>query len=46
MFNILFLYLSQQSQIFCKEYNLIKVYNKYSRYSNLIIIDNIVLQFP
>ena len=28
MFNTLFLYLSQQSQIFCKEYNLIKVYNK------------------
>ncbi len=30
----------------CKEYSLIKVYNKYSCYSSLIIIDNIVLQFP
>ena len=30
----------------CKEYNLIKVYYKYSRYLSLIIIDIIVLQLP
>ena len=46
--NILFTFLSQhfKAKFLCKEYNLIKVYNKYSRYSSLIIIDNIVLQFP
>ena len=39
-------YLSQhyKAKLSCKEYNLIKDYNKYSRYSSLI--DNIVLQFP
>ena len=45
---ILFTCLSQhyKAKFSRKEYNLIEVYNKYTRYSNLIIIDNIVLQFP
>ena len=45
---ILFTCLSQhyKAKFSRKEYNLIEVYNKYSRYSSSIIIDNIVLFIP